>query len=132
MEAKNSKAITNEMIFEELQILKSQMQQLQADMESFKNPVGEFTSKWVDTYDVMQMLRVSRRTMDNYIKAGKLTPTRIRKRNYFEVSQVKALMKIPDERLLSYGVDFPWLREMVRPMLEMGDDWLWFCVEIKV
>jgi len=122
MEAKNSKAITNEMIFEELQILKSQMQQLQADMESFKNPVGEFTSKWVDTYDVMQMLRVSRRTMDNYIKAGKLTPTRIRKRNYFEVSQVKALMKIPDERLLSYGVDVPWLREMVRPMLEMGDD----------
>jgi predicted site-specific integrase-resolvase len=71
----------------------------------------------------MQMLRVSRRTMDNYIKAGKLTPTRIRKRNYFEVSQVKALMKIPDERLLSYGVDVPWLREMVRPMLEMGDDY---------
>ena len=114
MEAKNSKAITNEMIFEELQILKSQMQQLQADMESFKNPVGEFTSKWVDTYDVMQMLRVSRRTMDNYIKEGKLTPTRIKTRNYFEVTQVKALMKIPDERLLSYGVDVPWLREHVQ------------------
>jgi len=123
MEAKNSKAITNEMIFEELQILKSQMQQLQADMESFKNPVGEFTSKWVDTYDVMQMLRVSRRTMDNYIKEGKLTPTRIKKRNYFEVPQVKALMKIPDERLFSYGVDVPWLREHVRPFLEMGDDY---------
>ena len=122
MEAKNRKVITNEMIFEELQILKSQMQQLQADMESFKNPVGEFTSKWVDTYDVMRMLRVSRRTMDNYIKEGKLTPTRIKKRNYFEVAQVKALMKIPDERLLSYGVDVPWLREHVQPFLEMGDD----------
>jgi hypothetical protein len=60
--------------------------------------------------------------MDNYIKAGKLTPTRIRKRNYFEVTQVKALMKIPEERLLSWDVDVPWLREMVRPMLEMGDD----------
>lgn len=117
MEAKNSKVITNEMIFEELQFLKSQMQQLQADMERFKNPVGEFTSKWVDTYDVMRMLRVSRRTMDNYIKEGKLSPTRIRKRNYFDVSQVKALMKIPDERLLSYGVDVPWLREHVRPFL---------------
>lgn len=122
MEAKNSKTITNEMIFEELQILKSQMQQLQADMESFKNPVGEFTSKWVDTYDVMRMLRVSRRTMDNYIKEGKLSPTRIRKRNYFDVSQVKALMKIPDERLFSFGVDVPWLREHVQPFLEMGDD----------
>ncbi len=122
MEAKNSKTITNEMIFEELKIVRSLMEKMQADIESLKNPVGEFTSKWVDTYDVMQMLRVSRRTMDNYIKAGKLTPTRIRKRNYFEVSQVKALMKIPEERLLSWGVDVPWLREMVRPMLEMRDD----------
>ncbi|MEY4293233.1 MAG: hypothetical protein RIQ61_1631 [Bacteroidota bacterium] len=122
MEAKKSKTVTLEMLFEELKIMRSQMEKMQADIESLKNPVGEFTSKWVDTYDVMQMLRVSRRTMDNYIKAGKLTPTRIRKRNYFEVSQVKALMKIPDERLLSYGVDVPWLREMVRPMLEMGDD----------
>ena len=122
MEAKNSKKFTNVMIFEELKIIRSQMEKLQSDFENFKNPVGEFTSKWVDTYDVMQMLRVSRRTMDNYIKAGKLTPTRIRKRNYFEVSQVKALMKIPEERLLSYGIDVPWLREHVRPFLEMGDD----------
>lgn len=122
MEAKNSKTVTNEMIFEELKIVRSLMEKMQADFESLKNPVGEFTSKWVDTYDVMQMLRVSRRTMDNYIKDGKLTPTRIRKRNYFEVSQVKALMKIPEERLLSWGVDVPWLREMVRPMLEMRDD----------
>ena len=122
MEAKNSKTITNEMIFEELQNIRTQMEKMQADIESLKNPVGEFTSKWVDTYDVMRMLRVSRRTIDNYIKVGKLTPTRIRKRNYFEVSQVKALMKIPEERLLSWGVDVPWLREMVRPMLEMGDD----------
>jgi hypothetical protein len=122
MEAKNSKTITNEMIFEELQNIRTQMEKMQADIESLKNPVGEFTSKWVDTYDVMQMLRISRRTMDNYIKAGKLTPTRIRKRNYFEVSQVKALMKIPEERLLSWGVDIPWLRKHIRPMLEMGDD----------
>ncbi len=122
MEEKNSKTITNEMIFEELQNIRTHMEKMQADIESLKNPVGEFTSKWVDTYDVMGMLRVSRRTMDNYIKAGKLTPTRIRKRNYFEVSQVKALMKIPEERLLSWGVDVPWLREMVRPMLEMRDD----------
>lgn len=122
MEANSTTKITNEMIFEELQNISTQMEKMQADIESLKNPVGEFTSKWVDTYDVMRMLRVSRRTMDNYIKEGKLTPTRIKKRNYFEVPQVKALMKIPDERLLSYGVDVPWLREHVRPFLEMGDD----------
>lgn len=122
MEANSTTKITNEMIFEELQNIRTQMEKMQTDIESLKNPVGEFTSKWVDTYDVMRMLRVSRRTIDNYIKEGKLTPTRIKKRNYFEVTQVKALMKIPDERLLSYGVDVPWLREHVRPFLEMGDD----------
>ncbi len=122
MEANSTIEITNEMIFEELQIIRSQLEKMQADIEILKNPVGEFTSKWVDTYDVMRMLRISRRTMDNYIKEGKLTPTRIKKRNYFEVAQVKALMKIPDERLLSYGVDVPWLREHVRPFLEMGGD----------
>jgi predicted transcriptional regulator len=96
MEAKNSKTITNEMIFEELKNIRSQMEKMQADIESLKNPVGEFTSKWVDTYDVMRMLRVSRRTMDNYIKDGKLTPTRIKKRNYFEVEKVKELMHVPE------------------------------------
>lgn len=95
MESENSKTITNEMIFEELQNIRTQMEKMQADIESLKNPVGEFTSKWVDTYDVMQMLRVSRRTMDNYIKAGKLKPTRIRKRNYFAIDDVKRLMHIP-------------------------------------
>lgn len=122
MEANSTIKITNEMIFEELQNIRTQMEKIQTDIESLKNPVGEFTSKWVDTYDVMRMLRISRRSIDNYIKEGKLTPTRIKKRNYFEVTQVKALMKIPDERLLSWGVDVPWLREHVRPFLEMGDD----------
>ena len=95
MEANSTIKITNEMIFEELQNIRTQMEKMQADIESLKNPVGEFTSKWVDTYDVMRMLRVSRRTMDNYIKEGKLTPTRIRKRNYFAFEDVKKLMHVP-------------------------------------
>jgi hypothetical protein len=95
MEAKKSKTVTLEMLFEELKIMRSQMEEFRSDFENFKNPVGEFTSKWVDTYDVMRMLRVSRRTMDNYIKAGKLTPTRIRKRNYFAIDDVKRLMYVP-------------------------------------
>jgi predicted transcriptional regulator len=110
MEAKNSKSITNEMIFEELKNIRSQMEKMQADIESLKNPVGEFTSKWVDTYDVMRMLRVSRRTMDNYIKDGKLTPTRIKKRNYFEVEKVKELMHIPEiPKLKSFQEDINWM-----------------------
>jgi hypothetical protein len=104
---------------EQLIEMKSMIENLQAGIHSLKNPVSEFTSKWADTFDVMQILRRSRRTMANYIKTGKLTPARINKRNYFQAPQVKALMKISDERLHSIGVDAPWMREQVRPLLEL-------------
>lgn len=120
MEAMNTKNISNEILMEHILEMKSMIEKLQAEIQSLRNPVGDFTSNWVDTYDVMQMLRVSRRTIDNYIKAGKLTPTRINKRNYFKVSQVKALMKISEETLVKCGFDIPWLREQIKPMLEMG------------
>ncbi|MFM1946021.1 MAG: hypothetical protein RL207_304 [Bacteroidota bacterium] len=84
---------------------------MQTDIGSLKNPVGEFTSKWVDTYDVMQMLRVSRRTIDNYIKAGKLTPIRVRKWNYFAIDEVKGLMHVPENlRIHSYHENIESLR----------------------
>ena len=122
MEAKNSKAITNEMIFEELQNIRTQMEKMQADIESLKNPVGEFTSKWVDTYDVMRMLRVSRRTMDNYIKEGKLTPTRIKKRNYFAINQVKGLMHIPESpKIRSFQEDIQRLIQAMASLEEVED-----------
>jgi hypothetical protein len=123
MEAKNSKTITNEMIFEELKIVRSLMEKMQADIESLKNPVGEFTSKWVDTYDVMQMLRVSRRTMDNYIKAGKLMPTRIRKRNYFAIEDVKGLMHVPQlPQISSFRSEAQTLMSRLAKMEEGGKD----------
>jgi len=124
MEAKNSKTITNEMIFEELKIVRSLMEKMQADIESLKNPVGEFTSKWVDTYDVMQMLRVSRRTMDNYIKAGKLTPTRIRKRNYFAIEDVKRLMHVPQlPQISSFHSEAQILMRRLAKIEKAGGDW---------
>lgn len=55
---------------EQLMEMKSMIMNLQSEMESLKNQVDDFTTKWVDTYDVMAMLRVSRRTIDNYIEAA--------------------------------------------------------------
>lgn len=122
MEAVTTKNITNEMLMEQFLEMKSMITTLQAEINSLKNPVDDFTSKWVDTYDVMQMLRVSRRTIDNYIKAGKLTPTRINKRNYFAINQVKGLMYIPESpKLRSFQED---IQAMIQAMasLEDGDD----------
>lgn len=120
MEAITTKNITNEMLMEQFIEMKSMLTNLQAEINSLKNPVDDFTSKWVDTYDVMQMLRVSRRTMDNYIKAGKLTPTRVNKRNYFAINQVKGLMNIPEvPKRSSFQED---IQRMIQAMASLKED----------
>ena len=120
MEAITTKIITNEMLMEQFIEMKSMLTNLQAEINSLKNPVDDFTSKWVDTYDVMQMLRVSRRTMDNYIKSGKLTPTRINKRNYFAINQVKGLMHIPEiPKVRSFQED---IQRMIQAMASLKEE----------
>lgn len=120
MEAITTKNITNEMLMEQFIEMKSMLTNLQAEIKSLKNPVDDFNSKWVDTYDVMQMLRVSRRTMDNYIKAGKLTPTRINKRNYFVINEVKGLMHIPEvPKNRSFRED---IQRMIQAMANLKDE----------
>jgi hypothetical protein len=79
--------ITNEMLMEQFMEMKSMIINLQSEIDSRKNPVDDFTTKWVDTYYVMAVLRVCHRTKVNYMKAGNHTPTRIQKRNYFAINK---------------------------------------------
>lgn len=124
MEANTTIKITNEMLMEQFMEMKSMIINLQSEMDSLKNPVDDFTTKWVDTYDVMAMLRVSRRTMDNYIKAGKLTPTRIQKRNYFAINQVKGLMHIPPAPVIrTLREDVQIMMSHLAKMEEDGEEW---------
>lgn len=111
--------ITNEMLMEQLMEMKSMIMNLQSALESLKNPVDDFTTKWVSTSDVMAMLRVSRRTIDNYIKAGMLTPTPIGKRNYFTIAQVKGFMYITEPpKIRSSQED---IQRMVQAMTSVED-----------
>jgi hypothetical protein len=113
--------ITNEMLMEQFMEMKSMLQHLQSEIKSLKNPVNDFTSKWVDTYDVMQMLRLSRRSIDNYIKAGKLCPTRINKRNYFSVTQVNSLLHIPEAKpIRTYQEDIRRMAQKINEVTGMG------------
>ncbi len=92
---------------------------IQTEINSLKNPVDDFTSKWVDTYEVMQMLSVSRRTMNNYMKAVKLILTRVNKRNYFAINQVKGLMHIPEvPRVRCFQEDIQRMIQLVARMNE--------------
>ena len=113
--------ITNEMLMEQFMEMKSILQHLQSEIISLKNPVDDFTSKWVDTYDVMQMLRLSRRSIDNYIKTGKLCPTRINKRNYFSVTQVNSLLHIPEAKpIRTYQEDIRRMAQKINELNGMG------------
>ena len=96
MDANQTQNITNEILMEQIMELKSMVAQMQLKIESIENPVDDFLTKWIDTFEVMRMLNISRRTIDNYIKAGKLKPVRINKRNHFAVAEVKGLMYVPD------------------------------------
>jgi predicted site-specific integrase-resolvase len=78
----------------------------------------------MDTFEAMRMLRVSRRTIDNYIKAGKLTPVRISKRNHFAISQVQGLLHVPESsNIKSYKEDIRFMLQRVAKLNEMGGYW---------
>jgi predicted site-specific integrase-resolvase len=78
----------------------------------------------MDTFEAMRMLRVSRRTIDNYIKAGKLTPVRISKRNHFAISQVQGLLHISESsNIKSYQKGIRFMLQKVAQMDEIGEDW---------
>lgn len=124
MDANQTQNITNEILMEQIMELKSMVAQMQSKIESIENPVDDFLTKWIDTFDVMRMLNISRRTIDNYIKAGKLKPVRLNKRNHFAVAEVKGLMYVPDSPKIRT------LREEVQIMMghfakmeEAGEEW---------
>jgi hypothetical protein len=124
MDANQTQNITNEILMEQIMELKSMVAQMQSKIESIENPVDDFLTKWIDTFEVMRMLNISRRTIDNYIKAGKLKPVRINKRNHFAVAEVKGLMYVPDSPKIRT------LREEVQIMMghlakmeEAGEEW---------
>ena len=124
MDANKSKSITNEMLMEQFIEMKSMIANLHSEIESLKNPVDDFLTKWIDTFEAMRMLRVSRRTIDNYIKAGKLKPVRINKRNHFAVSEVKGLLYVPESpKIRSYQEDIRSMLQQVVKMDELGEDW---------
>lgn len=120
MEAVTTKNITNEMLMEQFLEMKSMIANLQSEIETLKNPVDSFLTKWIDTFEAMRMLRVSRRTIDNYIKAGKLKPVRINKRNHFAVSEVKGLMHVPEiPKVRSFQED---IQRMIQAMASLKEE----------
>jgi len=124
MDANQTQNITNEILMEQIMELKSMVAQMQLKIESIENPVDDFLTKWIDTFEVMRMLNISRRTIDNYIKAGKLKPVRINKRNHFAVAEVKGLMYVPDSpKIRTLRDEVQIMMGHLAKMEEAGEDW---------
>lgn len=124
MDANQTQNITNEILMEQIMELKSMVAQMQSKIESIENPVDDFLTKWIDTFEVMRMLNISRRTIDNYIKAGKLKPVRINKRNHFAVAEVKGLMYVPDiPKIRTLREEVQIMMGHLAKMEEAGEDW---------
>lgn len=124
MDANQTQNITNEILMEQIMELKSMVAQMQLKIESIENPVDDFLTKWIDTFEVMRMLNISRRTIDNYIKAGKLKPVRINKRNHFAVAEVKGLMYVPDiPKIRTLREEVQIMMGHLAKMEEAGEDW---------
>lgn len=74
----------------------SKIDQLHNEIIRIQNPVDQFAQEWIDSYDVMKMLNISRRTLYNYMNQGKLKSSRIGKRNFFRVQEVKEIFHQPE------------------------------------
>ena len=61
-----------------------------------QNPVDQFSHEWVYSYDVMKMLDISRRTLCNYVSQGKIKSSKIGKRCFYKVQEVKQMMNDSD------------------------------------
>jgi uncharacterized protein YoxC len=75
------------------QMLIAKIDALHAEVSRKHNPVDQFAMEWVDTYDVMKMLNISRRTLSNYSKTGKLQSTRINNKSYFKVKEIHEFLE---------------------------------------
>ena len=74
------------------QLLLEKIDALHAEVQRMKNPVDQFETEWFDGDEVMKMLNISRRTLYNYGKHGKLKSYKIGKRNFFKVQEVKGII----------------------------------------
>lgn len=77
---------------EAFQRLLKKLDSIEEGLSELRNPVSRMQTEWVDTYDVMKILKVSRRTVTQYVSEGKLKCSRIKNKNYFKLNHVNEFL----------------------------------------
>lgn len=79
---------------EAFQRLLKKLDSIEEGLEELRNPVSRMQAEWVDTYDVMKILKVSRRTVTQYVSEGKLKCSRVKNKNYFKLSEIEEFLRV--------------------------------------
>ena len=90
-----SKLIPMEVITIESDAYRSLQKKLDAiylELKKINSPKEQLQNEWLSTTEVEQFLRVCQKTRINYQNAGLLTPQRIKRRAYYKLEEVKALL----------------------------------------
>ena len=66
--------------------------ELHLELIKLQNPVTELSNEWIDTYDVMEVLKISRRTLTKYVQKGKLKTSKIENKYFFRIRDIEQFL----------------------------------------
>jgi hypothetical protein len=73
--------------------LNERVEKIEKEIEKLKRrPEALFKEEWMDGQDVMLALNISRRTLCTLRSSGRLFPTKLNKKFYYKVSDIKQLL----------------------------------------
>jgi hypothetical protein len=73
-------------------LLIQKLDEVHAELKKLQDPAKELSREWVDAYDVMNMLHISRRTLSKYLQSGKLQYSKIQNKNYFRLKDIEEFL----------------------------------------
>ena len=73
--------------------LKKQLDRIEHELRSLRDPTRALASEWLSVDDVAHILRVSRRTMYNYLSSGQIPNSKIQSSRFFHIDDVREFMK---------------------------------------
>lgn len=78
-----------------LKALHREIKEVTQLMEEITSPYKALqqSNKWLDQQEACQLLNISKRTLQTYRAKGILAATRINRKNYFKLADVKKLMQ---------------------------------------
>lgn len=78
--------------------LMKKIDEIHQELQKLKDPAYHFSKEYIDSYAVLDILQISRRTLTKYTSSGTLPYVRIDHKNYFKLEDIRNFMEA------NYGV----------------------------